>query len=655
MLESFSETERWSLIARCMKKDRSRKKNEPEKKYMTDLTVPAILLLLAGGLSPLFCGKKIVYAAFCIAACAAALTGALYQIFAGNGDGLLAALFQIPIALIGLLAAVHAIGYVHERHGIFWCFFNWMLASMLWVTIADFSLEFLFAWEAMGVTSFALVAFEYHEKKVRQAAWIYLLACHAGAMFLIPAFVLGGCCWGVVPVILGLIGFGLKAGFPMLHVWLPAAHPEAPAPVSAVMSGAMINLGFYGILRMPCDPQIPFLHLLGWVLLIMGLAGAFGGALFAVSRQNLKQLLAYSSVENMGIIAMGAGLGFLGAAEGSFTVAAAGFAGAVLHILNHAVLKGALFLGAGSVMTATHSLNMDRFGGLMKRMPRTGWAFLFSSISLSGLPPFNAFVGELMIYVAAFTAILDGSGILLGAGLPVLPVLALTGALAATAFVKAYGTAFLGEPRSEAAAEAREVSLIMQLPVLICVILSMVLLFSSPWLIRIFAPIQEHITGSAADDSAVTALMQILQKTALFSAAAILLFFILILFRRALPNGKKETVAPTWDCGYARPTARMEYTGTAFVQPVVDFFARILKSRKTVKKPEGLFPEDASITVETEDCAERVFWGPVFRLFGRIADKVHHLQSGYLHLYVLFMVAALLLMLAWSFFGKEIF
>lgn len=621
---------------------------------MIDLTGYAMFLLVIGGVIPFFAGRKKIGPWVCAVSCSAALVAAIVSLFAEGGD-LLSALFQIPVALVGLLAAVHASGYIHERHGIFWCLFNWMLASMFWVTRADFSLEFLFAWEIMGVTSFALVAFEYREKKVRQAAWIYLLACHAGAMFLIPAFILGGENWGIAAVILGLIGFGLKAGFPMLHVWLPAAHPEAPAPVSAVMSGAMINLGFYGILRMPCALEVPFLRLLGWSLLIMGLIGALGGALFALTRQNLKQLLAYSSVENMGIIAMGAGLGFLGAAEGSVFVASAGFAGAVLHILNHAVLKGALFLSAGSVMHATGSLNMDRFGGLMKRMPRTGSAFLFSSISLSGLPPFNAFTGELMIYIAAFAALLSGSNVLLSAGLPVLPGLALTGALAATAFVKAYGATFLGEPRSKEAEDAHEVPLTMLLPVLVSVVLALILLFTSPWLVRLFARLTAQCTGMVSGLEPVMQLSHILQKVALFSAATILLFFILVLIRRALPNGKKETVAPTWDCGYARPTARMEYTGTAFVQPLVDFFCGILRTRKTVEKPEGLFPEKASISIETEDGAERIFWGPVFRLFGKLADRIHHLQSGYLHLYVLLMVAALLLMLAWSFFGKEMF
>lgn len=628
-------------------------------------TFIALLILTAGGAGTILLKQRtdLLPAAGTLLTLAACLIGLLGTAGAFIGGfpisfpaDRLSALFQLPILIIGAVAAFHARGYLAghdtDRHWIFWMFFQWTLAAMLAVTLARTPVEFLIAWEIMGITSFVLVAFEYHDQEVRQAAWIYLLACHAGAAFLIPAIIYGvSSGWTAGVLLLGLAGFGLKAGFPLLHVWLPVAHPAAPAPVSAVMSGAMINLGFYGILRMPHAMDAESFRLLGWCLLAMGLAGALGGVLFAMIQKNLKRLLAYSSVENMGIIGIGLGLGFLGASEGAYLISAAGFTGAFLHILNHAVLKGALFLAAGSVLRATGSLNMDKAGGLLKRMPVTGGTFLYSSISLSGLPPFNGFTGELMIYFAAFSAILSNSQMLFYAGLPVLPLLALTGGLAAAAFAKASGAVFLGEPRSEDAASAVERPRSMTLPLLILTGLSLVLLFLSPLIADLFLPAVSSLTNTECDTviSAAATLRQPLLCTAGISLLTILLMVILLLLRRTLPRGKQERIAPTWDCGFAEPTARMEYTGSAFSQPLTDYFSLFLRPVKKLKKPEGLFPTESSLDVTAEDAADRTVWHPLFRFCIKVADRIHHLQSGYLHLYILIMVIALLAMLVWGF------
>ncbi len=622
---------------------------------MNAVFISLFLLVISGTAAPFFSKRWCVAGSFIRqAACLTGLAGAILLLFSAAGQTCLQALFLIPVFLTGLLSAIHAEGYLagEKRRGLFSMFFDYMLASMVLVVLSRTGIMFLFAWELMGVMSFVLVAFEYHEKNVQKASWIYLLACHAGAVFLIPAFIFGGSgIWTAIPLILGLTGFGLKAGFPLLHVWLPEAHPAAPAPVSAVMSGAMINLGFYGILRMPHGFDPFALHLLGWVLLGTGLTGALGGVLFAMAQRNLKRLLAYSSVENMGIIGIGLGLGFLGLAEKAPAVAVCGFSGAFLHILNHAVLKGTLFLCAGSVLKATDTLNMDKHGGLQKRMPYTGAAFLYSSFALSGLPPFNAFLGELVIYSGAFLC-LWGSAAMRTAGLLILPLLALTGALAAAAFVKASAAAFLGEPRTDAAANAKERCLSMRLPLLIAVCVSFALLFAAPYIIRIFVPAATFLSGYQGEDILPVFFLpsQILLPAVGFSAFSLLIAGGLLLLRRMLPLGKAERSAPTWDCGYAKPTARMEYTGTAFIQPLTDFFSGVLHLKKKTVKTEGLFPIHAEITVKTEDAADRTIWFPLFRLFGRMADKIHHLQSGYLHLYILVMILTLLAMLAWAFF-----
>jgi formate hydrogenlyase subunit 3/multisubunit Na+/H+ antiporter MnhD subunit len=372
--------------------------------------------------------------------------------------------FSIPILVLSVAAAVHATAYIHgeaRRHLVrFWVFFLATVASMLAVVHVGGKLQFLLAWEAMGFASAGLVAFESKEKSVKKATWIYLLACHAGAcaLMLTGVFQMRPDAW-IAAFAFAVVGFGLKIGFPPFHAWLPEAHPAAPAPASAIMSGAMIPLGFFGILKF-----FPIAHLssfdaqvYGWTLLALGAIGAVGGILFSLPQSNLKRLLAFSSVENMGVVSMGLGLGAVLYARGDFTpLALLSIAGALVHILNHAFLKGALFLGAGSVLRQTGTLDQDRLGGLLRRMPFTGSLFTVNAFALAGLPPLNGFMGELAIYVSAFLAINTGDPVLASAGFLVALALAFTGGLATTAYAKSIGCAFLGESRSREAADATE-------------------------------------------------------------------------------------------------------------------------------------------------------------------------------------------------------
>lgn len=637
----------------------------------------AILILVAGGILALLANRRNSLAIrigyfSCVAGCVCGLVPAFSTFFGFQGEeqcvirtisfsfDILSALFLMPVFVIGMLAATHAVGYFDGhaggRGGLFWFFFNSMLAAMTWVTIAVTPIEFLVAWELMGMMSFALVAFEYRAKETMRAAWVYLLACHAGAAFLILMFVYGGSdnvppAFMAAVIVLGMAGFGLKIGFPVLHVWLPEAHPAAPAPVSAVMSASMINLGFYGILRMLVNSDGP-LNIFGWTFLILGLAGASGGVLFALAQRNLKRLLAYSSVENMGIISIGFGLGFLGVEHGNLVMAVFGCAGAFLHMLNHAVLKGTLFLCAGSVLRATGLLNMDRLGGLLRRMPWTGSVFTFSSLSISGLPPFNGFLGEFLIYMAAFAGIMTERGAVFAASLLTVLALALIGGIAAAVFTKAVGAVFLGEPRSDNAAEAKPSFSVMQFPQVLLLLLTIGMTAGAPVICRAFSPLIQHFTGFPPDAVATEMfrLSEYIFQIALFSGVVLIFFLVLTAYRLTLPNGRREEVRGTWDCGFAEPTPRMEYTGTAFVQPLTDFFAGFLRPKKKIHPPEGLFPDHAEISVAVEDPAERGLWRPLFSVTGKAADRFHHLQSGSLHLYILIMVLALLAMLAWGFF-----
>lgn len=561
-------------------------------------------------------------------------------------------LFLIPIAVVGLAAGAHATAYLHgeaKKHRLrFWAFFLSTLAAMAGVVLASGAIAFILCWEAMGLASAGLVAFENREKPVRRAAWIYLLACHAGAC----ALLLAATCRGsatMAAFVLAVVGFGLKIGFPPFHVWLPEAHPAAPAPASAVMSGAMIPLGFYGILRF-FFPGLLFAGssgaacpgACGWIILVLGAIGAVGGILFALPQANLKKLLAFSSVENMGVVAIGLGLAMLalpsagGCAEAR---AACGFAvaGALAHVLNHAFLKGGLFLGAGSVLRQTGTLDQDRLGGLLRRMPFTGTLFTANALGLAGLPPLNGFLGELLIYISAFHAVraghLSGGMGLMAAGCLAFTALALAGGLAVAAYCKAVGATFLGEPRSGEAAGATETPRAMWLA-------QVALLTVSIMMVPGTALLADPLTDGASTGPLVTAAMA--------GFGLLILTIVLVWLRTALcPRGREMPSRPTWDCGYHAPTARMAYTGTAFTQPLADLFHPVLKSRRHLIPFRGhpSAPADAALVTATDDRALSAFWRPLFTFFARLFQRAHLLQNGSLHLYILLIILAVVVML----------
>lgn len=546
------------------------------------------------------------------------------------------ALFGAPIGLVGALAVVHATGYLHgdarRRAPWFWFYLFGTLASMAAVVFSPGLLTFLLAWEAMGLFSTGLVGFESAEKKTRKAVWIYLLACHAGAVCLILAGVLTlrhNPDWTVVWY-LALVGFGLKIGFPPFHVWLPEAHPAAPAPASAVMSGAMIPLGFYGLLRFfvfgPNRLTVPsaLLPHLGWSLLVLGALAALGGILFALPQRNIKRLLAFSSVENMGVVALGLSLAAWGWQAGHETaIVYPALAGALLHVVNHAFLKGGLFLGAGSVLRMTGTLDMDRLGGLMKKMPGTGTLFTLNAFGLSGLPPLNAFASEFLIYLAAFQALARGVCVLPAS--VVLVVLALTGGIAAAAYAKTVSAVFLGEPRSD-------LSTVVETP--------RRMVFAQAVLFAL----------SLLTSFAVAGWVQIHQGYPVLTLTVVFyaLLAALLAIRFRLPRGREHPRRPTWDCGYARPTARMAWTGTAFSQPLADTFQGVLRPRVHMKHNANLFPGDAAIAVETDDAGVTRFWGPLFHVGARLFQRAHLLQNGSLHFYVLLMILAVVALLVWG-------
>jgi formate hydrogenlyase subunit 3/multisubunit Na+/H+ antiporter MnhD subunit len=566
-------------------------------------------------------------------------------------DGfLITSFFQIPIIILGIAGAFHSIGYLRghwdHRRGLYWALYFLTIFGMLSVIEKFCSMSILgilLAWEMMSLASAGLVGFDTHSKQTQRAFWTYLLASNAGAAFIMLMFAATPD-HPILWIIFMIIGFGLKVGFPILHVWLPQAHPAAPAPVSAIMSGAMLNLGVLGIIFFSTPVAILYSSLIGYILVSLGVIGSLGGILFALGQRNIKTLLAFSSIENMGIISMALGLFFITRTNIAYqTTSIFAIAGAIYHIINHSLLKGGLFLSAGSIYKQTGTLNMEELGGLMKRMPILGRCFALNSVGICGIPPMNGFIGEFLIYVAAFYGVINGNSLIAAISATIAISLAFTGGLACAAFSKCFGACFMGEPRTEKAEKATEGSAFMSAPIVVLTILTIPATFLAPSMF-IWISNSLEIPTFAKDVNILTNLVCII------FLLYMVIGFIYFVHNYILPGGRKIRRGPTWDCGFAKPTARMEYTGTAFAQPLVDFFSPFLKSiRKLSRVTTNLFPKSSEYSIETKDAGTSLFWDPIFKLFSKLFNKLHGLQSGSLHFYILVMVIAILAMLIWAF------
>jgi formate hydrogenlyase subunit 3/multisubunit Na+/H+ antiporter MnhD subunit len=584
----------------------------------------------------------------------------------------LSAFFLLPLLLLLALAAGYGRAYLAGEAGtrrlrVHWCAYGALAASMALVLVARNALLFLVAWEGMTLASFFLVTRDDTDEQVCAAGWTYLVAAHVGTACLLAFFLLlgtragsldfaafagaaagGGGTGGGCLFLLALIGFGTKAGFLPLHVWLPEAHPAAPSHVSALMSGVMLKLGIYGLLR-SLTLLGPPAAWWGWVLVGVGLSTALGGVLFALAQADLKRLLAYSSIEHVGIIALGLGAGLFGVQAGLPAMAALGFAGALLHVLNHAAGKSLLFLAAGAVAHATGTRRLEELGGLLRRMPVTGRCFVAASAALAGLPPLNGFAGEFLIYLAAFQAIACGATAgLVVPGVALVAGLALTGGLAAACFTRAAGLVFLGEPRSAAAANAHEAPAGMRWPLLGLAAVCAGLALAAPALLRLMRPLLAVLCGQPAVAEAAPWAEVALWGFVLVSLLFVLLSLWLAGGSAALVRRHGEAAAGTWDCGYARPTTRMQYSATSFAQPLVDLFHAVLRTRKRFEPPAGLFPSTARFASQAPDTIREAWLRPAFGLFAERLADLRWLQHGRLHLYVLYIALTLIALLIWN-------
>ncbi len=570
---------------------------------------------------------------------------------------------------LGALCAIYGSPYMLKIHskkaiGPSFLFYNVLIASMATVLASRNGMLFLAAWEMMAVSSFFLVTFEHEKADVRSAGWTYLITAHIGTAFLLAFFALMAhetgsmdfdafsglsamsAATASVAFILALIGFGSKAGLAPLYVWLPEAHPAAPSHVSALMSGAMVNIGVYGILRS--------LTLLGaehasWGLLLIAVGALSGsiGIIYAVAQRDMKKMLAYSTIENMGLITMAIGLGVWARDNGLSAIALLSFTGAFIHILNHSIYKSLLFMGAGSVISSTHERNMDRLGGLVKSMPVTGACFLVGALAISGIPLLSGFVSEFLVTVSSIKMIQAADSSSQFVGLTVLVTIGCMGGLALATFTKAFGISFLGNPRSELAREAKEASIGMRVTMLILAALCIVMGIAITPVIDLVLPAARGLAGlSSAEASSMVAPYTSLGSSVSWALLALLVVIVVLTLIRAVAGiSHPVRKARTWACGYLGLRPSMQYTASSFSQPVTHLFGMLIMVKRRTVSVANYFPSTAHLHSEVSDVlTERVF-APVWGLIEWSSLRLRWLQRGQIHIYLLYIFITLAVVL----------
>lgn len=597
----------------------------------------------------------------------------------------LSAFFVLMISMTGLAVSLYAVGYVREFEGrasigVLGSLYNAFLLSMTLVVVADHGFLFLILWEVMSLVSYFLVVTEHEKPETRYAGLFYLVMTHIGTAFIMIAFLLLYQQTGTfsfeafrssgqrmpemvrtVVFLTALIGFGTKAGIVPLHVWLPYAHPAAPSHISALMSGVMIKTGIYGIVRMSFDllgGDFPWWW--GFLVLSVGAISALLGVMYALMEHDLKSLLAYHSVENIGIILLGIGAGMVFQSYGLSHLAALGLLAGLYHTINHAMFKGLLFLGAGSVAYSTHTRNMEEYGGLIRRMPWTAFFFLIGAISISALPPSNGFVSEWLTFQSLFLSFMLPD-ILLKIMLPIgAAMLALTGALALVCFVKAFGITFLAQPRSPHARQAREVPGSMRLGMGVlagmCLVLGLAPMLIVPVIDQVTAP----FTGTPLTDSVVVKGGWVLMPMGVgFSSIStpLLGIFLAVIIPLTLLGAVyigghlRKRYYRTWGCGInLKP--RMEYTATGFSQPLLQVFRLIY--RPTVKvetemlEESRYFARQMRFEFKIEPIFQKYLYDPIIKFLMRISEGLTVMETGRMQTYLVYIFLVLLSLLLWA-------
>ncbi|WP_292460730.1 proton-conducting transporter membrane subunit [Methanothermococcus sp.] len=568
--------------------------------------------------------------------------------------------FSAVVLLVSIMAAIYSYGYMDDKKrklaiGFQYLNFAVLVASMVGVTISNNSIIFLLFWELMSISSFLLVMFDGFKEEVKKSGYIYLIYTHAGGMFIFASFALAYMSTGSISFdhfssmpdivkmavfLLGFIGFASKAGVFPFHSWLPYAHPVAPSHVSAVMSGVMIKMGIYGIIMLLLLLGINNIYI-GYLILILGILSGILGVVYALAQHDIKRLLAYHSVENIGIILIGLGIGLIGKYYNNETIALLGFAGALLHVLNHALFKSLLFMGAGAVIKSTGTHSLEEMGGLMKRMPTTSLAFLIGSLAISGIPPFNGFVSELLIYMGGFNGLNSSIGLLTASTFGII-ALALIGGLATACFTKVLGISFLGEPKTKASANAKESPYSMRIPQIILALICVIIGILPTFFVYSITKIAQNLNLVEITCSQLS----VFPKLTEIYLILIALISILVVIR-ALIYRTKTVDGYTWDCGYSAPTAKMQYTASSYASPIVEFFKPFVIIKLHEKPVEGIFPSKAKYHSESKDLAEAVFELLLVKPISYGLLLLRYLKDGNFNYYMGYVIVLISVLLAY--------
>ncbi|MDD5692815.1 MAG: proton-conducting transporter membrane subunit [Candidatus Omnitrophica bacterium] len=587
--------------------------------------------------------------------------------------------FLFVIFAISLPSTVYSFGYLKGEYSFAkrtlagFLLFAFVASMALVVTVSNVFI-FLVAWEIMSLVSYFLVVFDTEHEKSIQAGLIYIVMTHIGTAFLIAAFLvmyqyahsfeflaIKNACQAMpfqtrnTVFLLLLAGFGTKAGIVPLHIWLPYAHPQAPSHISSIMSGVMIKTAIYGLIRFVISILGVNSSWWGILILVLGVISCLVGVIYALMDHDIKRLLAYHSVENIGIILLGLGMSMFFISKGLPYLAVFALIAGLYHLVNHAIFKGLLFLCAGSVYKATGTRDIEKLGGLIKKMPHTAFYFLIGAMGISALPPLNGFVSEWLTLQAFFlgaSSVTGGSKFFLGvcAGM-----LALTGGLAAACFVKAFGITFLAQPRSRHAEEAREVSFSMKAGMLFLSVLTVIFGLAAVPIIGLLAKVAGFSTGIETGNMRFALNSIIISPqigrgiylstplvALVLAASAVIGFAVYLLFARLKP-----AIYKTWDCGYYKLGARNEYTATAFSKPFRIAFSFFLQPYRKTQKIRESFYHVRSFAYETHTTSvfKKYIYLPLVALIFKSAKFMRRIQPGSIHLYLAYIFAALLFLI----------
>ena len=579
----------------------------------------------------------------------------------------LSAWFILIINITSITGVLYGAGYLKSSAAdsqlitFHWILYILFQASMLTVSMVQHTIAFVVAWEVMSLSSFMLVLFDYTNPKVLKAGVNYLVQMHISVILLTVAFIwvyfetgtfdfrgissFFGSNTNIWLFLIFFAGFGIKAGFLGMHTWLPLAHPAAPSHISGVMSGVIVKMGIYGIFRTITFLKADYM-ILGEIIITLSLVTGLFGIMNAAVHRDFKKMLAYCTIENIGIIGIGIGLGLVGIAQNNNLLSFFGFGGALLHVLNHSLFKSLLFFSAGSVYKQTHTRDMDKLGGLIKKMPETSALFLMGAIAIGGIPPLNGFISEFMIYCGILTGI-DSAGIsqitlmiITFAGLSII------GGISIIAFTKTFGTIFLGSPRQKLQHEPEEVSFLMLLPQYIIVVLMVLIAFLPGYFINFLGNVLNSTISNSdvLDLAGIAGYVDVMKNISIASLIFILIILVIFLVRRAVIKNVEERIESTWGCGYSAPHPGMQYTGKSFSKSFGKLLNFIIIEKKGYREIERIetFPETRKYRSFYLDFFDNKIIDPVLLIITRFINLFQFIQNGKIQAYVIYGIVFIL-------------